>query len=246
MNEFPHSVSYIRGILEINNDFYAVGTKGISTLNNKVYKFPSSKVYEWCETCRVGNNIFVACIDKEVYYDRCESKLFNPINDQWSDVDIRIKIKAFAVVYYLNKIFIVGGWNGMQTLNSIEVYDPFSKTQQVLPIKMKQARYGHKVIVYKMKLFLFGGEGKNGPLNSVEMFSPGTNKFVKMSPMKITRVDFACCRVGNFVYVIGGKIGFADTKSVEIYNLDTNTWTDGVDIPVAECNLYACVVDNKL
>ena len=231
-------------MFEISDVFYVIGTKGISTLNNEVYKFPSNKEYDWCETYRVGNNILVVC--KENYYADVESRLFNQITNQWTDVDIRTKRRTnFAVVYYLNKIFIVGGWDGRQALNSIKVYDPVSKTEVSL-IKMNEARYDHKVIAYKKKLFVFSGIGEDGkPLNSVEMFSLETKKFVMMAPMKTARRMFGCCRVGNLVYVVGGYSGDVATNSVEIYDMDSNTWTDGVDLPVAAYNLHACVVNNK-
>ena len=261
LKKFTETVSYIRGILQINNVFYVVDEKGISTLNNEVYKFQSNKEYYWCATCRVGNNILV--VRNENYGDDdVESRLFNPINYHWSDVDIRTKRKYFAVVYYLNKVYIVGGWDegsmigkppqrsihcriDGKTVNSIIIYDPVTKTQQISPIEMNEARWGHKVIVYKNKLFVFGGKDADGyRLNSVEMFSPETNKFVMMAPMKIGRSGFGCCRVGNLVYVIGGATSVADrTSSVEIYNMDSNTWTDGVDLPVATYNLYACAVN---
>ena len=246
INKFPESVGFVRGMFEINNIFYVIGSKGISTLNNEVYKFPSNKQYTWCAICRVGSNILVICKEK-YYYDDVESRLFNPINCKWSDVDIKTERMYFTVVYYLKKIFIVGGWVGSQALNSIEVYDQVTKTQVLSPIKMNEARCAHKVIVYKKKLFVFGGVGKDGFLNTVEMFSTETNKFVMMAPMKIARRSFACCRVGNLVYVVGGVgRGGDDTKSVEIYNLNSNTWTDGVHFPVAKNSLNACVVNNKL
>ena len=187
--------------------------------------------------------MLVVC--KKTYHD-LESRLFNPINKKCSDIDIRIKRKGFAVVYYLSKVYIVGGWFGRQTVNSIIIYDPVSETQQVSRIRMIQARNCHEVIVYKKKLFVFGGYGKDGYLNTVEMFSPKTNKFVRRAPMKIARSSFACCRVGNLVYVIGGATCFADTQSVEIYNMDSNTWTDGVDYPVIKWFPCACDVNNKL
>ena len=31
-----------------------------------------------------------------------------------------------------------------------------------------------------------------------------------------------------------------------MYNLDTDTWTDGEDLPEALYNLHACAVRNKL
>ena len=247
-------------MFDTNNVVYVVGNKGILILSKEVYSFPSNKYYDWCATCRVGNNILVICKENFQYFDQeLESSLFNPINRQWSDANIKIKREFFAVVYYLNKIWIIGGCERdddgeWKRLNTVEVYDPVTKNQILAPIKMNEARSGHSVIVYKNKLFVFGGEE---PLNNVEMFSPENQQFVMMAPMKIARSHFGCCRVGNLVYVIGGwvpDIYFGTgvcyiTKSVEIYNLDSNTWTDGDDIPDAgrDCDtLYACAVNDKL
>ena len=117
MNKFPQSVGLIGGILEINNVLYVNGSIGISTLNNKFYKYPSNKQYGWGATCRVGKNIFVALKEIGYHYDDVQSRLFNAINCKWSHVFIRTKRSNFAVVYYLNKIFIIGGWDGWKALN---------------------------------------------------------------------------------------------------------------------------------
>ena len=249
LNKFPEPVILIRGMFEINNVLYIVGYNGISKLNNEIYKFRSNKLYDWCATCRVGNNIIVVC---ENYNGDVESSLFNPINKQWSDANIEIKRDLFTVVYYLNKVWIIGGCERgddefEKTVNTVEVYDPVTQNQILAPIKLNEARYDHRVIVYSNKLFVFGGIDDDGEcLNSVEMFSPEDRKFVMMAPMKIARSDFACCRVGNLVYVIGGWTLGGKTKSVEIYNLDRNAWTDGVDFPIVAHELYACAVNNKL
>ena len=73
------------------------------------------------------------------------------------------------------------------------------------------------------------------------MYSPETNKFIIMATMKIARESFACCRVGNLVYVIGERTkDYKNISSVEIYSLDSNTWCYGTDIPFVEPDLYAC------
>ena len=132
-------------------------------------------------------------------------------------------------------------------ITKIQTYDPVNKILYFSPIKMIQARMDHKPIVYRNKLFVFGGRDNDlKPLNSVEMYSPETNNFVMMAPMKIARYEFGCCRVGNLVYVIGGYTEDRGTKSVEIYNLDNDTWIEGVDLPVKQSCSYACAVKNKL
>ena len=250
INKFPDSVGYITGLHEINNVFYVVGVKGISTLNYEFHEFPPIS-YNCCYTsCRVGNNILVI---GEVFHNNVESRQFNLTSKQWSDVNIETKRESFVVVNYLNKVWIVGGEERdddrkYKTFNTIQIYDPVNNTFSLSPLKMIYARCFHKVIVYKNKLFVFGGRNANEIFNTVEMYSPDTKKFIKMAPMKIARYYFVCCRAGNLVYIISGLTYHGFTKSVEIYNLDTNVWCDGTNIPfnLPEINLLGCAVNNKL
>jgi len=245
INKFP-KLGFINGIYEINNVFYVVEDQGISTLNNEFHKFPLNKNISSCWSCRVGNNILVV---GSIWNSDRESKLFDPINKQWSGVSISTKRYNFVVVHYLNKVWIVGGRErANEALDTIQIYDAVNKTTSLSPVKMIQARRNHKVIVYNNNLFVFGGYGTNHvSLKTVEMYSPVTNKFVMMAPMKIARHSFGCCRVGNLVYCIGGlTVGGRSTSSVEVYNLDTNEWCVVENFPVAEYDLHACAVNNKL
>ena len=243
LNNFTESVGDIGGIYEINNVCYVVGGNGISTLNNNFYKFPSNEDHFRLTSCRVGNNILVI---RE--FHGVEGKLFNPTSKQWSDVNIETRRTCFSVAHYNNKVWIVGGSDNFKTTNTIQIYDPNINTFSLSPIKMIYARRFHKMIVYKNKLFVFGGcDDDSNRLNTVEMYSPNTIEFVMMAPMKIARESFACCRVGNLVYCIGGlTVGREHTKSVEVYNLDTNVWCDGTNFPIADSHLHACAVNNKL
>ena len=89
-------------MFEIDNVFWVVDDRGISTLNNQAYEFPSNKKYQWCTTCRVGKSILVVSKEHCDDDDDGEISLFNPINKQWSNAKIKIKREEFAVVYYLN------------------------------------------------------------------------------------------------------------------------------------------------
>ena len=238
--------SDVVGVIEINSICYVICRKGITKLPSTQYfcKFPS------------GMDISKACQfkDQVLLFDKFKNNiLFNPINRKLSDTNIRTKIVHFDAAEFLNKVWIVGGWGSddagdYKTFNTIQVYDPVSKVMSFSPIKLVQARCGHKAIVYNEKLFVFGGYGRSsGHLNTVEMYSPDTKKFIIMAPMKIARKHFACCRVGNLVYIISGSVDrWNNTTSVEIYNLDKDTWTDGENFPFSEYGLPACTISKKL
>ena len=253
INNYPQLVGDICGIHEINNKVYVVDKKGISTLDNDFYKLPSDKRYDFCTSCQAGNNILVY----RNHYDDpgFECKMLDIKNKEVVHCNLKSSnnyITRFALVNYFNQFWIIGGmecnedeYGGLEPVNTIQIYDPVSKTTSLSPVKMIQARRDQRAIVYKDKLFVFGGKHNMDVLNSVEMYSPETNKFKMMAPMKYARSNFACCRVENLVYVISGSYKFP--KSMEVYNLDTNFWTDGVDSPVFKSNnLYSCAVNNYI
>ena len=237
----------IEGICEINNVLYLVSAYGISTLNNELYKFSSSSYLGYIASCQVENNILVILEDFDVS-DFLEYKLLDTKNGKISEGDIETGRRHFAVAHYLDQLWIVGGCSDKHgALKAIQTFDLVSGTLYFSPVEMIQARSDPKIIVYKNNLFVFGGSDEDTKsLSSVEMYSPKTNKFVLMTPMKIARFKFACCRVGNLVYVIGGRTVDYKTKSVEIYNLDTDTWTCGADFPIESSHLGGCVVSNIL
>ena len=255
INKYPQLVGDICGIYEINNKVYVVDAKGISTLDNEFYKLPMGYDYCLCFSCLAGDNILVSL----KFHEEPFCKLLDTKNKTVVDFNFQIirqqKTSYFAVAYYSNQFWIIGGrepnydneYICPEPVKTIQIYDPISNTTSLSPLKMVQARSDHQVVVYNDKLFVFGGKDKeHNSLNSVEMYCSKTNNFIMMAPMKHARYRFACCRVGNLVYAIGGSYKFP--KSMEVYNLDTNVWTDGVDSPGYDCHqhVYACAVDNYI
>ena len=200
----------ITAIYEVENVFYVVGPYGILTLNNEQYIFPSYEPYEYITSCVIGNNILV--VRK---YSHCEIRstlefnLLDTKSKQVSELLIETSRDEFAVVEFLNQIWIVGGLghkgnSQFEQLKTVQIYDPTNKALFLPQIELVQARSYCKLIAYKNKLFVFGGRvNYEKSLKSVEMYSTDTNKFVLMAPMKIARYKFGCCRVGNLVYIIG-------------------------------------------
>ena len=125
LHQFQGTEGTISGIFEINNIFYVVNIRGISTLNNEFYKYQSNELYDWCATCRVGNSILV--VGKKYGGDDVKFSLFNPINKQWSGTNIEIKRKLFNIVYYFNKVRITGGYERVE--HSRIVRSSYKKSQ---------------------------------------------------------------------------------------------------------------------
>ena len=163
INNYPQLVGKICGIHEINNKVYVVDKKGISTLDNDFYKLPSNTRYGFCTSCLAGDKILVY---RNNYDDPdFECKILDLKNKEVVDCNLirgNNYSTCFAIVHYFNQFWIIGGLESnnadyLERINTIQIYDPVSKTTSISPLKMIQARSGHKVIVYKEKLFVFGG-----------------------------------------------------------------------------------------
>ena len=109
IKKFSESVGIIFGIHEINNVFYVIGAKGISTLNNEFYEFPPDNCYSWRQSYKIGNNILIFRTQQTLDLKFFDFMLFDSVNKQLIDVDIKVKRIFFDVVYYLNQLWIIGG-----------------------------------------------------------------------------------------------------------------------------------------
>ena len=213
-------------------------------IENKTYKHPLNES-SCIHTSKIGSKILIFNKIEPHSKFNSEIKMFDTKHFIWKDLKTEIVNRfCFTAIEYMGMIWILGGRrdNGsdLETVNSIEVYDPILDLINPSSIKMLCSRCQHRSITYKGKLYVFGGFDGNTYLNSVEMYSPDVNKFVMMAPMKIPRCNFGCCRIKNLVYVTGSY------TSMEIYNLDNNTWSDGVEFSKLILASSACAVKNKL
>ena len=164
------------------------------------------------------------------------------------------------MVEYLNQVWLVGGevdldQSNSESLDTVVIFDPVSDSQITSRVKMNVGRDSAGAVVgSEDRLFVFGGQNDSlYELSSVEMYSPRTNEFTLVAPMKIKRWDLGACRVGNLVYVMGGEVFEYDdesgdheyglTDSVEIYNMDTDEWSGGVDLPESCIKVSAFATD---
>ena len=240
-------------IYQIDENIYTVAKNGnvSSLLENKTYKFPSNNSSLHLELSKVGNKILMFDKSNDPSRSNSESKIFDPKHFIRKDLKTVVRKIDFSATEYMGMVWILGGCQsyGLQSVNSIQIYDPILDILKPSPIKMLCSRTQHSSITYKGRLYIFGGvdDINYEVLNSVEMYSPDTKKFVMMAPMKNARFRFGCCRIGNLVYVVGGRQYLMDNiTSMEIYNLDNNTWSDGADFPESMLVSSACAVKHKI
>lgn len=87
-------------------------------------------------------------------------------------------------------IYIVGGFNGVECMNSCEYYNPaINQWTSIMP--MHQRRSGVSVISYHGKIYALGGFNGISRLMSVERYDPSAAVWSEMPDMFNPRSNFA-------------------------------------------------------
>jgi N-acetylneuraminic acid mutarotase len=151
----------------------------------------------------------------------------------------------FAITYYDNKIYVIGGtttgFAGDQT-GTNEVYDPSTNTWQS-KASMPTIREGAKANVANGKIYVMGGRtgGEHTTVNITECYDPISDIWTTVAPLIFPVDGYSSAVIDNKIYVMGGQDEFDPQMNVpytQIYDPQTNTWSQGVSMPVS--TLSAC------
>lgn len=92
------------------------------------------------------------------------------------------------------------------------------------------------------EVYIFGGETITGRTGANYVYTD--EHFQKIAPMILGRYNHGCVLFGKDIYIIGGSIGPGrHLRSVEIYNIDQNSWRNGPQLPNPLS--YVSVVNNN-
>lgn len=174
-----------------------------------------------------------------------------------------IATRGHASAVYKNKIYIFGGASDVQADNPdvTEYTDVFAydietnqwEQKQPMPIGL----YDLTAHTIGGKIYIFGGYGNGGFINSVMEFDPENNSWLQKSPMPTYRYTFMSAEVEGKVYVIGGQgtidngpwesgKPWEDKNHVEIYDPETNSWSNGNSAPIEISGGTSCTMSDDI
>lgn len=100
------------------------------------------------------------------------------------------------------------------------------------------------------RVFVFGGRQGSSVLNDVWVYDPVTDSWSARAPMPTARAGMGAAWVPrlNAIFVIGGRDGSvphsgAPLDVVEVYDLNTGTWTVAAPMPIPMMDVYSTVYD---
>jgi len=162
------------------------------------------------------------------------------------------------------KIYLIGGWYGLEGINDtdiLEEYDPATDkwtTRTPMPTK----RWGHVAYPINGKIYVIGG-AYGWPIEkfykTIEIYDPMTDSWTTLEPeggyQLTNRWGQGSCMVDGKVYFIGGTdalnglggIGAVPALNiVEVYDVESNTWSKRSSMPTKRMGLVSVAVNNKI
>lgn len=131
----------------------------------------------------------------------------------------------FGCSLYRDKLIIVGGRDGLKTLNTVDAIDLQTMSWTSLSSPMTTTRHGLGVALMKNALYAVGGHDGWSYLNSVERLDLSAKTWSYVAPMSTMRSTCAVVVLNEKLYVMGGRESSICHRSVECYDPLVNRWT---------------------
>lgn len=128
----------------------------------------------------------------------------------------------FGCALYMDKLIIVGGRDGLKTLNSVDAVDLQTMNFTSLSSPMSTSRHGLAVALLKNALYAIGGHDGWSYLNTVERLDLISKSWSFIAPMNTMRSTCGVAILDEKLYIIGGRESSICHRTVEMYDPNLN------------------------
>ena len=157
-------------------------------------------------------------------------------------------------VVYSEKVYHWGGRDSSGPLNTFSVYDvPFGAWRPLEGIPGGTARSSHTCSLVGNKMLVWGGLGTTGLVNKLDIYDFVNETWSQGNPGGTPRYEHSALVVGAKIYFYGGRGSDEDSDgsndfldTLEIYDSQEDSWTNGASLRVGLESAAAAVVDSRI
>ncbi|KAK9283972.1 hypothetical protein L1049_012230 [Liquidambar formosana] len=160
-----------------------------------------------------------------LWYDTVES--YNPLSNQWiSRPSLNQRKGSLAGASLNNKIFAIGGANGVECLSDVEMFD-LDVGRWIPTRSMLHKRFAPTAAEVNGMIYVVGGyDGKNY-LNSVERLDHREHSWTRLESMSSRRACHSVAVMNEKLYAIGGYDEARMVQTVEVFDPRKGKWMIG-------------------
>lgn len=171
----------------------------------------------------VGKLLTIGGMDQHKGSINIES--YDPREDKWDVLkNMPNRRLQFGCALYMDKLLIVGGRDGLKTLNNVDAIDLQTMSWTSLSSPLATPRHGLGIALLKGALYAVGGHDGWSYLNSVERLDLTTKQWSYIAPMQTMRSTAGVAILDDKLYVVGGRESSICHRTVEMYCPHTNRW----------------------
>ncbi|WP_139348591.1 kelch repeat-containing protein [Chryseobacterium sp. JV274] len=170
---------------------------------------------------------------------------YNITDNKWSVLNPTLLSKKFAnSETYNNKIYIFNGWGN----SHLEIVD--LETHKITKGAVNRSYTGNAgSAIHNGKIYVFGGSGLNGVATTVfsnrfQYYDIASDTWHPLPDMPTAR-EARGKIVNDKLYVIGGFNG-TSSRLINVYDLNTDRWTDQFTMPAGISGHSLAVSGNKI
>ena len=130
---------------------------------------------------------------------RCQGSVWEPV------ASLRQERKQMGATVYQGSIVAAGGYDGIQHLNSVEIYKPVVSNNWMELSSLNQCRSKNAAVSCTDSVYALGGWDGQTCLSSVESLHDLNNSWRYVQSMNIPRRHLAAVSCNGFIYAIGGE-----------------------------------------
>jgi len=150
-----------------------------------------------------------------------------------------------AVAELGGKVYVIGGLAGIQTLASVEVYDP-AQDAWSFAAPLPAPRHHAAAAVVDGTLYVIGGFASVlfDAVATVYAYDPAANQWSPRAPLPQARGALAAAVVDGLVYAAGGSPD-ARERDLAVYDPAQDRWTPLPPMPTPRNHLAAAAADGR-
>ncbi len=193
----------------------------------------------------VDDNIYVSNGYQDKGANANYIEKYNITDNKWSVLNTTLLSKKFAnSETYHNKIYIFNGWGN----SHLEILDLATNTITKGAVNRSYTGNAGSAI-HNGKIYVFGGSGLNGAKTTVfsnrfQYYDIASDTWHPLPDMPTARETKGKI-VNDKLYVIGGFNG-TSSRLINVYDLNTNLWTDQYTMPAGISGHSLAVSGNKI
>ena len=224
----------------IGLDLYAIGGQTAAGATNAVSRYDTS-TYTWHEMAlkpTAVSEVTAAVLYGEVYVPGGRLadgqptnvvEAYSPANDAWRSVkSLPQSIAGGLVIANDGFLYLFGGWDGENYLDTVYEYNPALDSWRPLP-PMPQTRAYASGGALTGQLYVVGGYDGENELAVCEAYDPTSETWTACPDMLLPRAGAGAAVLLNRLYVVGGGTsdGLNDDSQIEFseeFTPDNQTW----------------------